>query len=121
VAVLSVWCQLNKNRILPFQFGLRLKAEYLPWAICLSRYMLCGNGQFEIIGVLVGYAYFYLKFGAKILNTPQVTNKEYGKLCSEYTTPKYYVTNLVRLLLASVLYSGKNQYVNFYSVILFFC
>lgn len=71
MAVLSVWCQLNKDRILPFEFGIRLKAQYLPWAICLSRYILGGNGKFEVIGVLVGYIYFYLKFGEKILNTPQ--------------------------------------------------
>ena len=71
LAVMSIWCQLNKNRIVSFEFGIRLKAQYLPWAICLSRYMLGGNGKFEVIGVLVGYAYFYLKFGQKILKTPQ--------------------------------------------------
>ena len=71
LAVMSVWCQLNKDRIVPFEFGIRLKAQYLPWAICLSRFMLGGNGKFVVIGVLVGYAYFYLKFGEKILKTPQ--------------------------------------------------
>ncbi|CAD6230710.1 GSCOCG00012182001-RA-CDS [Cotesia congregata] len=82
ISVLYVWCQLNQNVIVNFWFGSRFKAMYLPWVLCGFNLILSGNGILELIGILVGNLYFFLKFkypqeydGPELLNTPKILEK----------------------------------------------
>lgn len=77
LSVLYIWCQLNKDVIVNFWFGTRFKAMYLPWVLLGFNMILSGGGLLEIIGILVGHLYFFLKFkypeelrGPSLLQTP---------------------------------------------------
>lgn len=77
LSVLYVWCQLNKDVIVNFWFGTRFKAVYLPWVLLGFNMILSGGGILEIIGILVGHLYYFLKFkypeelrGPSLLQTP---------------------------------------------------
>jgi len=78
MAVLYVWCQLNKNMQVRFFFGIQLQAQYLPWVLCLFNMIVKGGGMIELIGIFVGHVYYFLKFryaqdfgGPDLLKTPQ--------------------------------------------------
>ncbi len=78
IAILYVRCNLNPDMIVPFWFGTRFKAMYLPWVLMGFNILLGGNGLTELIGIFVGHVYFYLKYvyptkpnGVDYLITPQ--------------------------------------------------
>lgn len=78
LAVLYVWCQLNKDQIVNFWFGTQFKAMYLPWVLFAFNVVISGGGLMELIGILVGHLYFFLMFkypqdfgGPSLLSTPQ--------------------------------------------------
>merc|ERR1719334_182480 len=78
IACLYVWCNLNKDTSVRFFFGVTLKAQYLPWVLCLFNMIVKGGGMMELIGIFVGHVYFFLKFryaqdfgGPDVLKTPQ--------------------------------------------------
>jgi len=77
LSVLYVWCQLHKDVIVNFWFGTQFKAMYLPWVLFGFNLILSGGGMSELIGILVGHLYVFLKFhyseqygGAPLLSTP---------------------------------------------------
>ncbi|CAH0550061.1 unnamed protein product [Brassicogethes aeneus] len=77
LSVLYIWCQLNRETIVTFWFGTRFKAVYLPWVLLAFNVVLNGGGVMELIGILVGHVYFFLKFkypqeleGPTLLETP---------------------------------------------------
>lgn len=79
LSVLYVWCQLNKDTIVTFWFGTRFKAMYLPWVLFGFNMILNGMGLTELIGIIIGHLYFFLKFkypqelgGPVLLDTPSV-------------------------------------------------
>ncbi|XP_042208212.1 derlin-1-like [Homarus americanus] len=79
MAVLYVWCQLNKDTIVTFWFGTQFKAMYLPWVLLGFNMIIAGGGMMELVGILVGHLYFFLMFkypqdfgGASWLQTPQI-------------------------------------------------
>ncbi|XP_008554108.1 derlin-1 [Microplitis demolitor] len=79
ISVLYIWCQLNQDVIVSFWFGTKFKAMYLPWVLCAFNLILSGNGVLELIGILVGNLYFFLKFkypqeydGPELLRTPKI-------------------------------------------------
>ena len=79
MAVLYVWCQLNKDTIVTFWFGSQFKAMYLPWVLLAFNLIVAGGGLMELVGILVGHLYFFLTFkypqdfgGATLLRTPQI-------------------------------------------------
>ncbi|XP_043273957.1 derlin-1 [Venturia canescens] len=79
LSVLYIWCQLNQDAIVNFWFGTQFKAMYLPWVLCGVNLILSGGGMLELIGILVGHLYFFLKFkypqeydGPELLNTPKI-------------------------------------------------
>ncbi|KRY31445.1 Derlin-1, partial [Trichinella spiralis] len=78
LSILYVWCQLNKDMIVPFWFGTYFKALYLPWALMFFNMILRGGGFNELVGILVGHLYFFLaikypqEFGGRsFLQTPK--------------------------------------------------
>ncbi|KAH9395278.1 Derlin 1 [Tyrophagus putrescentiae] len=86
LSVLYVWCNLNPELIVSFWFGTRFKARYLPWVLCGFNLLLGSGGFNEILGIIVGHLYFYVKYkypqdngGAQLINTP---NFLYGYLPS---------------------------------------
>lgn len=52
---------------------------YLPWVLCGFNLVISGGGMMELIGILVGHLYFFLKFkypheydGPELLKTPRI-------------------------------------------------
>lgn len=77
LSVLYVWCKLNKDVIVNFWFGTRFKAMYLPWVLLGMNLILSSGSIFAIVGILVGHAYYFLKFiypqelgGPSLIETP---------------------------------------------------
>ncbi len=77
LAVLYVWCQLNKDQIVTFWFGTQFKAMYLPWVLLAFKVIISNSGFMELVGILVGHLYFFLMFkypqdfgGPSLLSTP---------------------------------------------------
>jgi len=62
LAVLYVWCQLNRDTIVNFWFGSQFKAMYLPWVLFAFNMIIAGGGVMELIGILIGHLYFFLMF-----------------------------------------------------------
>ena len=54
LAVLYIWCQLNKDVIVNFWFGSQFKAMYLPWVLLAFNVIISGGGVMELIGILLG-------------------------------------------------------------------
>lgn len=78
LAVLYVWCQLNRDTIVSFWFGTQFKAMYLPWVLAAFNMIIRGSFMNELIGIGVGHMYFFLMFkypqdfgGRSFLSTPQ--------------------------------------------------
>ena len=78
LSVLYVWCQFNRDTIVSFWFGTRFKAIYLPWILVAFNMVLRGGGINELVGILVGHAFYFLAFqypqehGTTILTTPSI-------------------------------------------------
>jgi len=79
MAILYVWCQLNKDQIVNFWFGTQFKAMYLPWVLFAFNMIIAGGGVMELVGILIGHMYFFLMFkypqdfgGPSLLSTPQI-------------------------------------------------
>uniref|UniRef100_B8RJ43 Derlin n=1 Tax=Culex tarsalis TaxID=7177 RepID=B8RJ43_CULTA len=82
LSVLYVWCKLNKDVIINFWFGTRFKAMYLPWVLLGMNLILSSGSIFSIVGILVGHAYYFLKFiypqelgGPSLLETPAIIKR----------------------------------------------
>lgn len=78
LSAVYVWCQINRDQIVTFWFGIRFKAAYLPWVLLGFNFILTGRIMQEILGIFVGHLYFFLKFkypqdfgGRRLLETPQ--------------------------------------------------
>jgi len=78
LSVLYIWCNLNKDTIVSFWFGTQFKAQYLPWVLFAFNLILSGGGVHELIGILIGHLYFFLKYqypqqygGQALISTPQ--------------------------------------------------
>lgn len=87
LAVLYVWCQLNKDQIVQFWFGTQFKAMYLPWILFAFNLIISGGGMNELIGIFVGHLYFFLVFkypqdygGPKLINTPQFLHQLFSNV-----------------------------------------
>ncbi|XP_012278872.1 derlin-1 [Orussus abietinus] len=79
LSVLYVWCQLNPEIVVNFWLGTQFKAVYLPWVLFGFNLIISGGGMLELIGILVGHLYFFLKFkypqefgGLDLLSTPKI-------------------------------------------------
>ncbi|CAJ0576074.1 unnamed protein product, partial [Mesorhabditis spiculigera] len=77
LSVLYIWCQLNKDKIVSFWFGMQFKAVYLPWVLCAFNAVLRGGGLHELIGIFIGHSYYFLAIaypqehgGYSFLETP---------------------------------------------------
>lgn len=79
MSVIYVWCQLNKDAMITFWFGMTFKAMYFPWVLAAFNMILIGGGLFELLGIFTGHVYFFLMFkypqdfgGRSFLSTPQI-------------------------------------------------
>jgi derlin-1 len=43
LSVMYIWCQLNKETIMQFWFGMQFKAMYMPWVILLFNWIMSGS------------------------------------------------------------------------------
>ncbi|GAB1598273.1 derlin-1-like [Argonauta hians] len=96
LSVLYIWCQLNKDTTVTFWFGTRFPAMYLPWVLLVFNLIIGDGGLFELIGILVGHLYFFLKFkypqefgGPHLVKTPQFLYKYFPshQIRSEFGQP----------------------------------
>jgi derlin-1 len=78
MCVLYIYCQLNKDVIVNFWFGTQFPAMYLPWVLCAFNMIIGGGGMMELMGILIGHLYFFLKFqynqqygGPALVETPR--------------------------------------------------
>jgi len=79
LTVVYLWCQINKDVIVTFWFGTQFKAMYLPWVLLIFRFVIEGSFMTDLIGILVGHLYYFLKFkypsdfgGPSLINTPSI-------------------------------------------------
>lgn len=78
IAILYVWCIANANTIVSFWFGTTFKAFYLPWVLAGFNVLLGGSGVMEILGIVAGHSYHFLKYimpvqyGYNLLDTPRI-------------------------------------------------
>lgn len=79
LSVLYIWCQVNKDMVVNFWFGTRMKAVYLPWVLFGFNFILRGGGFEELLGILVGHLYYILTItypqergGSALIQTPQI-------------------------------------------------
>ncbi|CAF1203416.1 unnamed protein product [Rotaria sp. Silwood1] len=79
MSVIYIWCQLNKEVVMSFWFGIQLKAMYLPWALMLFDWIILGTYREDLCGIIIGHLYYFLVFkypqdfgGAKLLQTPRL-------------------------------------------------
>ncbi|XP_046843371.1 derlin-1-like [Xenia sp. Carnegie-2017] len=77
LSVLYIWCQINRDTIVSFWFGMQFKAMYLPWVLAIFNMVIGGGGLIELVGIFVGHLYFFLMFkypqdfgGTRFINTP---------------------------------------------------
>jgi len=93
LSVMYIWCQLNKDIMMSFWFGMQFKAMYMPWVIMLFKWIVSGSYVewficflvlevlfrflVQLCGIVVGHLYFFLVFkypqdfgGARLLQTP---------------------------------------------------
>lgn len=77
-SALYVWCQINKDSIVRFWFGIQVKAMYFPWVLFLFFFILGANWPILLLGIVVGHLYFFIMFkypqdfgGSRLLSTPQ--------------------------------------------------
>jgi Derlin-1 len=98
LSVMYIWCQLNKETMMSFWFGMQFKAMYMPWVIMLFNWIVSGSyvvllfltsrllhrmfsTHFRLLvqlcGIVVGHLYFFLVFkypqdfgGPHLLKTP---------------------------------------------------
>jgi len=77
MCILYIYCQLNKDTIVSFWFGTQFRAMYLPWVLFGFNMIISGGGLTELMGILVGHLYFFLKFqyaqdygGQELIPTP---------------------------------------------------
>ncbi len=43
LSVMYIWCQLNKEIMMSFWFGMQFKAMYMPWVIMLFKWIVTGS------------------------------------------------------------------------------
>lgn len=59
-----------------YLFGIRFKAIYFPWVLVAFNVLMGGSPVLEIVGIIVGHIYFFLKdvmpvqYGREFLSTP---------------------------------------------------
>ncbi|UMM13026.1 hypothetical protein L5515_001508 [Caenorhabditis briggsae] len=81
ISVLYIWCQVNKDTIVSFWFGMRFPARYLPWVLWGFNAVLRGGGTNELIGIFVGHAYFFValkypdEYGVDLISTPEFLHR----------------------------------------------
>lgn len=87
LAVLYIWCQLNRDTIVQFWFGMQFKAMYLPWVLLAFNMIIQGGGWMELMGILVGHLYFFLVFkypqdlgGRQLIGAPQFLYRLFPRL-----------------------------------------
>ena len=61
--MIYVWCNLNTNAYLSlFMIPFQIPARYFPWAFMLFHMLLGGSFLSDLIGIVVGHAYYFVMF-----------------------------------------------------------
>eukprot|EP01134_Creolimax_fragrantissima_P005734 CFRG5734T1 len=62
LSMVYVWCQLNKDTIVSFFFGLRFKAQFFPWVLMGFNILMGGYPILEFMGVMVGHGFWFITY-----------------------------------------------------------
>lgn len=77
-SLLYLWSRKNPDLVLTLLFGIRIKAIYLPWAMCGFKMLQGGSPIIDLIGIVVGHVWYFvtdlypLQSGRQILKTPEI-------------------------------------------------
>jgi derlin-1 len=61
LAIIYYWSRKNPEVQMSYLFGIRFKAIYFPWVLVAFNVVMGGTPILEVIGILVGHLYFFLK------------------------------------------------------------
>ncbi len=53
LSVMYIWCQLNKEVMMSFWFGMQFKAMYMPWVIMLFNWIISGSYVEQVLFVFL--------------------------------------------------------------------
>lgn len=78
LVVIYVWSQRNPEQQASF-WGIKFKAQYLPWALCAFTVLLGGSPIIQLCGIAAGHMYYFLEDiypntngGVRYLSTPSL-------------------------------------------------
>lgn len=81
LAIVYVWANLNKDRMVSFFFGLRFKAMYFPWVLMAFNILMGGYPLLELVGVVAGHVYYFLQYvypetsGRRLMECPDIIRR----------------------------------------------
>ncbi|RUP44775.1 hypothetical protein BC936DRAFT_149023 [Jimgerdemannia flammicorona] len=92
LALVYVWSQHFRHKIVSFLFGFTFKAVYLPWVL-VAYDILLGSGipTGLIVGIVTGHTYWFLDSvypaagGPRLLRTPQLLYRFFPQVRGGYT------------------------------------
>ncbi|KAL5467442.1 hypothetical protein EMCRGX_G031666 [Ephydatia muelleri] len=77
-SVLYLWCQVNRETIVTFWFGIQVKAMYFPWVLFFFFFILGDDWVTMLLGIVVGHLYYFITDtwpqyygGRQFISTPQ--------------------------------------------------
>lgn len=76
LAIIYLWSQLNKEQVVSFFFGIRIKAMYFPWALLALDLLTGAPFTMTLLGIGVGHSIYFLEYiypeaaGVSILPKP---------------------------------------------------
>ena len=86
MAIVYTWAQLNQNQIVSFFFGIKVKAQYFPWALLLLDVLTGAPIMMNLVGIFVGHLLYFLQHiypaasGMHLLpQTPQLVNQWFAQ------------------------------------------
>ena len=62
LSVMYIWCQLNKETMMSFWFGMQFKAMYMPWVIMLFNWIMSGSYANVFFSLYINFKFFNLGF-----------------------------------------------------------
>jgi Derlin-2/3 len=77
-SIIYVWSKREPSIQMSFMFGLRFQSLWFPWVLLAFTVLMGGSPFPELMGILVGHLYFFLKdiyprtSGVDLIQTPKI-------------------------------------------------
>jgi len=82
MSLIWIWCKRHEEAMLSI-YGFSFKAQYFPWVMILLHLVMGGSIADDIIGIIAGHVYFFLKDmlpltnNVKLLETPRWLEQQF--------------------------------------------